>query len=116
MFDELEPATQERLAEILEIRGADPQQQALRHSFIADTSFPPEARVLEVGCGTGVLTRRLARWPNVGEVVAADLYPLLLSKARKLAEIFRASPSKKPTLDRSPSKTMPSTRSCSTRR
>jgi ubiquinone/menaquinone biosynthesis C-methylase UbiE len=39
---------------------------------------------LEVGCGTGVLTRRLARWPNVGDVVGADLYPLLLSKAREL--------------------------------
>ena len=85
VFDELDVATQERLAEILELRGADAQQQALRDSFLADISFVPEARVLEVGCGTGVLTRRLARWPNVGEVVGADLYPLLLSKARQLA-------------------------------
>jgi SAM-dependent methyltransferase len=81
-FADLDDATQERLAEILEIRGADPQQQAMRRGFLADIAFPAKARVLDVGCGTGVLTRLLARWPDVGAVVGADLYPLLLSKAR----------------------------------
>jgi ubiquinone/menaquinone biosynthesis C-methylase UbiE len=82
---ELDPATQERLIEVLETRGADPQQQALRRAFLADVAFPPGARVLEVGCGTGVLTRVLGRWPGVGEVVGVDPAPAFLRRARALA-------------------------------
>lgn len=66
-------------------RGADEQQQNLRGSFLADVEFPPEARVLEVGCGTGVLTRVLAGWPNVSEVVGVDPAASLLDVARDLA-------------------------------
>ena len=68
MVGELDPATRERLAEVLETRGADPQQQAMRRSFLADIAFPPGAHVLEVGCGTGVLSRVLARWPGINSV------------------------------------------------
>jgi ubiquinone/menaquinone biosynthesis C-methylase UbiE len=38
-----------------------------------------------VGCGTGVLTRVLAGWPGVGEVVGVDPAPSLLGRARELA-------------------------------
>ena len=85
MVNELDAATRERLAEVLETRGADPQQQAMRRSFLADIAFPARARVLEVGCGTGVLTRALARWPGVDAVVGVDTAPALLDKARELA-------------------------------
>jgi ubiquinone/menaquinone biosynthesis C-methylase UbiE len=84
-FTELDPAVQERFADILEVRGANPQQQAMRRAFLADIAFPARARVLEVGCGTGVLTRVLARWPNVAEVVGVDRVPVFLAKARQLA-------------------------------
>jgi SAM-dependent methyltransferase len=84
-FSELDAATQERLAEVLETRGADPQQQAMRRAFLAEIAFPAQARVLEVGCGTGVLTRALARWPDVAEVVGIDPAPSLLARARELA-------------------------------
>jgi ubiquinone/menaquinone biosynthesis C-methylase UbiE len=82
---ELDDATQERLAAVLETRGADPQQQAMRRAFLADVVFPPGARVLDVGCGTGVLTRRLACLPGVGTVVGVDPAPTLLVKASELA-------------------------------
>lgn len=81
----LDAAMQERPADFLETRGADRQQQELRRTFLADIQFPPHARVLEVGCGTGVLTRVIGRWPNVGEVVGVDPATSLLSKARTLA-------------------------------
>jgi ubiquinone/menaquinone biosynthesis C-methylase UbiE len=84
-FTELDAATQERLADVLETRGADSQQQAMRRAFLVDIEFPVNARVLEVGCGTGVLTRTLARWPDVGAVVGVDVAPSLLIKARDLA-------------------------------
>lgn len=82
---ELDATMQERLANVLETRGADPQQQAMRRAFLADVPFPDHAHVLEVGCGTGVLTRVLSRWPGVGSVVGVDPAPSFLDKARALA-------------------------------
>jgi len=82
---DLDAAAQERLAGVLETRGADAQQQAMRRAFLSDVEFGVDARVLEVGCGTGVLTRVLARWPGVATVVGVDLAASLLDKARALA-------------------------------
>ena len=82
----LDGATQERLADVLETRGADAQQRAMRRAFLADLTIPEEARVLEVGCGTGVLTRALARLPNVASVVGVDPAPALIARARELAD------------------------------
>lgn len=84
-FPELDAAMQERLAGILETRGADPQQREMRQIFLADAFLPTNAHVLEVGCGTGVLTRTLALWPDVGKVIGVNTAPSLLSKARGLA-------------------------------
>lgn len=82
---ELDVAMQERLADVLETRGADPQQQDLRRRFLADVAFPEGARVIEIGCGTGVLTRVLATWRGIGEVVGVDPAPSLLARARSMA-------------------------------
>ena len=82
---ELDADTQERLAGVLETRGLDPRQQEMRNAFLSDIAFPANARVLEVGCGTGVLTRMLARQPGVGMVVGVDPAPTFIEKARELA-------------------------------
>lgn len=82
---ELEPPLQERLASVLETRGTDPQQQAMRGAFLGGVEFPARARVLEVGCGTGVLTRVLARWLNVEAVVGVGPAASLIRKAQRLA-------------------------------
>ncbi|HSL01439.1 MAG TPA: methyltransferase domain-containing protein [Rubrobacteraceae bacterium] len=84
-FNELDARMQERLAGVLETRGADSRQQEMRRAFLEDIPFPADAHVLEAGCGTGVLTRVLARTPNVATVVGIDVAPALLSKARDLA-------------------------------
>jgi SAM-dependent methyltransferase len=57
----------------------------LRRAFLGDLDFPREARVLEVGCGTGVLTRQLGRWPDVASVVGVDVAGFLLVRARELS-------------------------------
>ena len=82
---DLDSSVQERLAGVLEARGADPQQQAMRHAFLSGVDFPASAHVVDIGCGTGVLTRVLARWPNVETVVGADPAASLIRKARELA-------------------------------
>jgi ubiquinone/menaquinone biosynthesis C-methylase UbiE len=84
-FVELDAAMQKRLAGVLETRGADPQQQAIRKIFLSGIVFPEGAHVLEVGCGTGVLTRRLAEMPNIGKIVGVDPAPALIGEARRLA-------------------------------
>jgi ubiquinone/menaquinone biosynthesis C-methylase UbiE len=82
IITEVEDDMLERIADVLELRAADPQQKAMRDSYWAEVEFPKEARVLEVGCGTGAVSRALAAWPGVGEVVGVDPSPVFLEKAR----------------------------------
>lgn len=84
----LDPATQERLAGVLETRAADLRQQEVRREFLSNVPFPEGARVLEVGCGTGALTRTLASWPGVAQVVGIDPAPSLVARARELSGEF----------------------------
>jgi ubiquinone/menaquinone biosynthesis C-methylase UbiE len=80
-----EPAMLERLIKVLEVRAADPRQKAMRDAYLSWMAFPDAARVLEVGCGTGAVTRELARHSRVGEVIGLDPSPVFLAKARELA-------------------------------
>jgi hypothetical protein len=54
-------AVQERLAEVLELRAADPQQRAMLETYLEDLAPARGARVLDVGCGTGPWP---APWPR----------------------------------------------------
>ena len=80
-----EPALVQRIAQALEVRGADDQQKSMLGSYLAEIKFPANARVIEVGCGTGPVSRRLAGWPNVGQVVGVDPSSAFVEKARQLA-------------------------------
>jgi ubiquinone/menaquinone biosynthesis C-methylase UbiE len=83
---EVAPAVQERLADVLEMRVADARQQEMWHAYLAKIDFPPEAKVLEIGCGTGAVTRTLAQWPGVAQAVGIDPSPVFIAKARTLAQ------------------------------
>lgn len=80
-----EPLVIEQLSQRLELRAADPKQQAMLHAYLTEVPFPDGARVLEVGCGSGAIARTLARWPKVGSVHGIDPSPGLLDRARELA-------------------------------
>src|SRR5262245_63215827 len=82
---EAPPAVLESLAKALEMRAADPQLRAMLEAYLRDAHLPPGARVLEVGCGTGAITRALAAWPGVTAAVGVDPSPLFVAKARELA-------------------------------
>jgi SAM-dependent methyltransferase len=84
-ISEVATAVQERLVDVLEMRVNDAQQRAMWQAYIAGIEFPPEARVLEIGCGTGAVTRILAQWPSVREVVGVDPSPVFIANARALA-------------------------------
>ena len=49
-------------------------------------SAPTDARILEIGCGAGVATRKLSELPNVAHVTGTDLSPHFLARAREQSE------------------------------
>jgi ubiquinone/menaquinone biosynthesis C-methylase UbiE len=81
----LEPAMLEQLISILESRAADPRQRAMRDAYLSSMVLPDGARVLEIGCGTGAVSRDVARRARIGEVIGLDASALFIAKARELA-------------------------------
>jgi len=82
---EAPPQILESLGTALELRAADPQQRGMLHTYLTDTALPQGARVLEVGCGTGAVTRVLGAWPGVSEVPGEDMAAALKAEARRRA-------------------------------
>lgn len=71
------------LANILEIRGAQAAPTKMREAYFAAAGLSSGMTVLEVGCGTGVVTRELARIVgHSGHVVGLDVSAPLLRHAR----------------------------------
>ncbi len=78
----------ETIANVLETRAAIPSQQEMIKDYFSQVSFPHDAKVLEVGCGTGPVCRVLANWPNVATVTGIDPSPQLISKAQELSSDY----------------------------
>jgi hypothetical protein len=82
---ELDSTMLKRFALVLETRGSDPQQQAMRRTSLAGMESSAQSQALEIGCGIGAPRRALAPLAELGGVVGVDVAPSLLSKARGLA-------------------------------
>jgi ubiquinone/menaquinone biosynthesis C-methylase UbiE len=80
-----DPATQERLVTAMELRAAEPRQREILETYLAWIDWPENARILEVGCGTGAITRVLARRRGVAAIVGVDPSSVFLAKARELS-------------------------------
>ena len=81
-----DPSIQLNLANVLELRAADPQHRAMVDRYLAEIKLPKGARVLEVGCGTGAVSRRIAELFEVAGVIGLDPSPVFLERARELAK------------------------------
>ena len=70
----------------LELRGASPDEVAARDAYLQLLGVGPEQRVLEIGCGSGVVLRDIAhRVGSGGHAVGIDPSAELLVIARGLA-------------------------------
>lgn len=75
------------LARLIELRGRSEDEVATRNAYLDLLGIRPGERVLEVGCGSGVVTRELARRVAPGgRVTALDANSTFLEVARDLAE------------------------------
>jgi ubiquinone/menaquinone biosynthesis C-methylase UbiE len=78
--------TAAKLADTLELRGRTPAQARLRRRFLRFVPVRAGARVLEIGCGTGVVLRDLMALVGTrGEVTGLDPSHTMLERARALA-------------------------------
>ena len=73
-----------RLAEVLELRAAEPQQRAMAVQYLSEIELPRGAKALEVGCGTGAVSRLIAERFAAIEVVGIDPSRIFVNRARQL--------------------------------
>jgi ubiquinone/menaquinone biosynthesis C-methylase UbiE len=79
---EADEAVQARLADVLDLRASDPQQRAMLHDYLSAIELSSPARALDIGCGTGSVTRQLLDVPGLTEVVGIDPSPVFIGRAR----------------------------------
>ena len=85
--------TAAKLAETLEVRGRTPAQVRLRRRFLRFVPVRAGQRVLEIGCGTGVVLRDvMALAGRRGEVTGLDVSRTMLARARRLARGIAGAP------------------------
>lgn len=85
-ISDLGPDAIQKIVERLEYRGGDPAFVRMRETYLDRMGLAPNARVLDCGCGTGVVSRALARRDGfAGEVVGVDFSAALIEAAQRLA-------------------------------
>jgi SAM-dependent methyltransferase len=73
-------------AERMEARALEPASEAMFRELVAPLLAPGVRRVLDIGCGTGSLARRIARLAPDAEVVATDKSTGMLQVGELLAK------------------------------
>ena len=85
--DDLDQATIDRIIERLEHRGSDPTFVAMSDAYLDALDLAAAQRVIEIGCGTGVVARAIAARPEfTGELHATDLTRAFIDAAVGLAD------------------------------
>jgi ubiquinone/menaquinone biosynthesis C-methylase UbiE len=82
---ETDATLQQRLADVLELRAADTQQQAMLRAYLSEIQVPRGAKALEIGCGTGAVSRALVELLKL-DVCGVDPSPVFVARARELGK------------------------------
>jgi ubiquinone/menaquinone biosynthesis C-methylase UbiE len=85
-INDLDDTALQSLVSRLEFRGKDERFVRWRNEYLDCLDLASSARVLDIGCGTGVVTRGIAARPGfTGQIVGQDHSPRLIEAARGLA-------------------------------
>ena len=85
-LSELEETTIQSLVNRLESRGKDPTFARLLDEYLDKLPSVSSVQVLDLGCGTGVAARALARRKGFsGQITGVDHGPVFIEAARRLA-------------------------------
>ena len=85
-INDLDEATVQAFINRLEFRGHDPTFCRLRDAYFAQLPLADAREVLDLGCGTGVIARALARHDGfAGRVIGIDQSPVLIEAAHRFA-------------------------------
>lgn len=83
----LAPEAVQKIVERLEYRGTDRNFVRMRDTYLDRIAPAAGARVLDFGCGTGVVARALAKRDGfTGAIVGIDVSDALVDAARRLAQ------------------------------
>ncbi|MHA1571052.1 MAG: methyltransferase domain-containing protein [Alphaproteobacteria bacterium] len=86
-ISEMDATSIQKIVDRLEFRGNDPSFVEMREAYLDRLAFDGSARVLEIGCGSGVVSRALAKRPGfTGTLVGSDFSEALIEAARRLAD------------------------------
>lgn len=87
MTDQLEDALLDVMVSRLEVRGRDRFFQNVLREYLDAMDIDSAGTVLDMGCGTGVAARTIARRAHFsGRVTGVDLSPYLVRAAGRLAD------------------------------
>ena len=83
----LDAAGVQRVVDRLEYRGKDETFVAMREEYLNQMNLSSKANILDLGCGTGVVTRALATQEGFsGSVTGIDHSPELINVAQRLSQ------------------------------
>ena len=84
--DQLDDALIQVIVTRLEVRGRHPAFARMLQDYLEVMDIDAARAVLDLGCGTGVAARAIARRPSFsGQVIGIDLSPTLAATAARLA-------------------------------
>jgi arsenite methyltransferase len=70
------------IAKSLEVRASEPAMQTICARYMAQIALPGEARVLEIGCGTGATTKLIMRHVDPAQLVGIDPSSVFIDMAQ----------------------------------
>lgn len=76
-------ALQERIAAAMEARCLEPAQVAIRKAYLSDLKLPSDARALELGSGTGHVTKDLLDLAGAKTAHGLEPSPVMVERAKK---------------------------------
>lgn len=83
---DVDKTVQEKLGDVLELRGADRQQKELLQYYLSLVDLKDNSSALEVGCGTGVVSRYLSSFAQIDSVTGIDPSAVFIDKANELSK------------------------------